>query len=248
MRAKRGAACLPRTLPLMDVIHVTVVSHRPLIRAGLRMVLGFSQPPAAISFSLINDATPDVIVFDVVGADEAVTQNVREVAAGARVPVLAIVPDMPESASLPLVDETWGVFPLGSSGSTIRAMVNSAVTRRATGPSIDAHLRREGVGDGEHRYPGPARRNGAVWSPRGPSPVNAMAQLSGRERQVLDRIAQGMSNQQIAQDLFLGVNSVKTYIRTGYRKIGVRTRTQAVLWVAEHPADTDAEDSRHDLR
>jgi NarL family two-component system response regulator LiaR len=58
--------------------------------------------------------------------------------------------------------------------------------------------------------------------------------LSPREAEVLALIAKGLSNEQIARELFLGINTVKTYIRTGYRKIGVASRTQAVLWALDH--------------
>lgn len=58
--------------------------------------------------------------------------------------------------------------------------------------------------------------------------------LSARERQVLALIATGASNEDIAATLFLGINTVKTYIRTAYRKMGVSTRAQAVLWGVEN--------------
>ena len=58
--------------------------------------------------------------------------------------------------------------------------------------------------------------------------------LTERERTILTLIADGLSNQQIADHLFLSINSVKTYVRSAYKKIGVATRTQAVLWGIEH--------------
>ena len=58
--------------------------------------------------------------------------------------------------------------------------------------------------------------------------------LSPREVDVLRLITNGMSNPEIGATLYLGINTVKTYIRTGYRKIGVTTRTQAVLWGVRH--------------
>jgi DNA-binding NarL/FixJ family response regulator len=54
--------------------------------------------------------------------------------------------------------------------------------------------------------------------------------FSRREAQVVTLIAQGLSNQEIADRLFLSINSVKTYIRAAYRKIGVSRRAQAVGW------------------
>jgi NarL family two-component system response regulator LiaR len=56
------------------------------------------------------------------------------------------------------------------------------------------------------------------------------AGLSPREAEVIALITQGLSNQEIADRAYLSINSVKTYIRSGYRKIGVEKRTQAVLW------------------
>lgn len=56
------------------------------------------------------------------------------------------------------------------------------------------------------------------------------AGLSDREEQVLALIAQGLTNQEIADRVFVSINSVKTYIRSAYRKIGVSSRSQAVAW------------------
>ncbi len=58
--------------------------------------------------------------------------------------------------------------------------------------------------------------------------------LTRREAQVLDLIGAGLSNQDIAGALFVTVNTVKSYIRTAYRKIGVATRAQAVRWALTH--------------
>jgi DNA-binding NarL/FixJ family response regulator len=58
--------------------------------------------------------------------------------------------------------------------------------------------------------------------------------LTERELQVLELVTAGRSNDEIAKRLFLSINSVKSYIRTGYRKIGATRRTQAVLWGVEH--------------
>jgi NarL family two-component system response regulator LiaR len=58
-------------------------------------------------------------------------------------------------------------------------------------------------------------------------------ELNSREAEVLTLIARALSNQEIADALYLSVNSVKTYIRTAYRKIGVRRRPQAVVWAIE---------------
>jgi DNA-binding NarL/FixJ family response regulator len=56
------------------------------------------------------------------------------------------------------------------------------------------------------------------------------AGLTPREAEILALITQGLSNEQIAAREYLSINSIKTYIRSTYRKIGVTSRTQAVLW------------------
>jgi DNA-binding NarL/FixJ family response regulator len=54
-------------------------------------------------------------------------------------------------------------------------------------------------------------------------------ELSMREREVLALIALGMSNREVAAELYLSVDTVKTYVRRLYSKLGVRNRTQAAL-------------------
>lgn len=63
--------------------------------------------------------------------------------------------------------------------------------------------------------------------------------LTPRESEVLALICQGLSNQEITARAFIGINTVKTYIRTLYRKIEVESRTQAVLWGIEHGFSPD---------
>lgn len=60
------------------------------------------------------------------------------------------------------------------------------------------------------------------------------AGLSARESEMIALITQGATNQDIAGSCFLSINSVKSYIRSAYRKIGVTRRSQAVLWGVEH--------------
>jgi DNA-binding NarL/FixJ family response regulator len=58
--------------------------------------------------------------------------------------------------------------------------------------------------------------------------------LSMREQEVLALIACGMSNAEIGRELFLSVDTVKTYVRRLYGKLGVRNRAQAALHAARH--------------
>ena len=58
--------------------------------------------------------------------------------------------------------------------------------------------------------------------------------LSDRESEILALITQGKSNVDVARLTYLSPNTVKSYIRTIYRKLGVGSRTQAVLWGVDH--------------
>jgi ATP/maltotriose-dependent transcriptional regulator MalT len=57
--------------------------------------------------------------------------------------------------------------------------------------------------------------------------------LSGRELEVLALVASGMSNKKIAGRLFVSVSTVKTHINNLYRKLGTRSRTQAIARARE---------------
>jgi DNA-binding NarL/FixJ family response regulator len=58
--------------------------------------------------------------------------------------------------------------------------------------------------------------------------------LSLRESEMIALITQGRSNQEICRLAYLSPNTVKSYIRSAYRKIGITSRSQAVLWGVEH--------------
>ena len=58
--------------------------------------------------------------------------------------------------------------------------------------------------------------------------------LSEREVEVLQLLAQGMTNKDIAQTLILSVRTVEAHLRSIFGKLGVRSRTEAALWATEH--------------
>jgi DNA-binding NarL/FixJ family response regulator len=85
----------------------------------------------------------------------------------------------------------------------------------------------EAVNGGEVVFSKPPPRthvaNGSDWPGRGEG-------LSDREAEILALITQGKSNADVAALTYLSPNTVKSYVRGLYRKIGVESRTQAVLW------------------
>lgn len=52
--------------------------------------------------------------------------------------------------------------------------------------------------------------------------------ISKREFEILERISQGLTNQQIADQLFISLSTVKSHLQNTYQKLGVKNRTQAI--------------------
>ena len=83
---------------------------------------------------------------------------------------------------------------------------------------------------------------------RGESPLNPKAaqeilrarvrltstELSGREREVLALVAEGLPNKQIARRLGISEKTVKAHLTSVFQQIGVTDRTQAALWARQH--------------
>ncbi len=59
----------------------------------------------------------------------------------------------------------------------------------------------------------------------------ATASLSPRETDVLDCLARGLTNSEIAAELHLSTSTVKSYLSTAFQKIGASNRTQAAMYV-----------------
>ncbi|WP_189783333.1 LuxR C-terminal-related transcriptional regulator [Streptomyces capitiformicae] len=77
--------------------------------------------------------------------------------------------------------------------------------------------------------PGPLpTRRGEQPGPEPPRTPLVGVELSGRERDVLERLARMMSTEEIAADLYVSVNTVKTHLKSVYRKLAVNRRGEAV--------------------
>ena len=113
-----------------------------------------------------------------------------------------------------------------------QAMVGGAsgyLSKVLTGPEVVAALERVMNGErviltGEHET---SVGGAGDWPGRS-------AGLSSREAEILALITQGLRNEEIAARAYLSINTVKTYIRSAYRKIDVTSRSQAVLWGVEN--------------
>jgi DNA-binding NarL/FixJ family response regulator len=119
---------------------------------------------------------------------------------------------------------SWNVHP----EMVVQAIAGGArgyLSKVLTGPQIAAALRRVVAGD-VVILPGDMDSSvggSGDWPGR-------LVGLSPREAEIIALITHGLSNEEIASRAFLSHNTVKSYIRSAYRKIGVQRRPQAVLW------------------
>jgi DNA-binding NarL/FixJ family response regulator len=67
---------------------------------------------------------------------------------------------------------------------------------------------------------------------RRPIPPDALAGLTPQERRILDLIAEGMTNRQIGEQLFLAEKTVKNYVSNLLAKLGMSRRTEAAAYAA----------------
>ena len=158
----------------------------------------------------------------------------------------AMLAEHPDQVELTAVDDAevvlYDVFGMHLvNGADLAPLLHRGVTVLAVSRDLRPDLRARTLAAGAHgwvsmsvRSPGLVQAIQDAAAGRGPSePDDRLGKdvgLTPREVEVLALITQGMSNQDIAERLYLSINSVKTYIRSAYAKIEVTSRSQAVAW------------------
>jgi LuxR family maltose regulon positive regulatory protein len=69
-----------------------------------------------------------------------------------------------------------------------------------------------------------------VPAPRSTDLIGSAFAPSSRELEILRYLASGLSNREIAAELYISLNTLKTHVKSLYRKIGVSSRSAAVAW------------------
>ena len=213
------------------MIRILLVDDQPLMRMGFRMILS-AEPDFTIvgeasdgqaAVALTKELEPDVILMDVrmPGTDGvAATRQIVHDRPQARVLILTTF-DLDEYAFSGLQAGASGFLlkdvPPGELTAAIRAVASgdAVVSPRVTRRLLDTFA--SSLRPGEEA--GPDQHQDA-----------RLAQLTQREHEVLQQVAAGLSNAEIAAALFVTEATVKTHITRTLSKLELRDRVQAVVF------------------
>jgi DNA-binding NarL/FixJ family response regulator len=213
------------------VIRVLLVDDQAMVRAGLRMILD-SEPDIEVcceveegekAAAAVAESHPDVILMDIrmPGMDGlAATREVLAADPTAKVVILT---------TFDLDEYVYGALRAGASGFLLKSAdgdtLVDAVRVIAGGEALLAPEVTRRVIEQFTRGGAEAGSLGAEHVPT----EEAIGDLSDREVEVLQLMARGLSNHEIAKELFLSSTTVKTHVSHILTKLGVRDRVQAVV-------------------
>jgi DNA-binding NarL/FixJ family response regulator len=191
-------------------LRVAVISRHELTRAGLTHLIQSDPDRAVVVETGTSDGLDDhdVTVYDLSGHEACDDDNLRHLIAS-QTAVVALHAEF-------RADESESVLAMGFAD-----VVPMDVTAGALFERI------ERAASGRCVTPG-AMRAQARDSAR------LAAGLTEREVAILELIAAGLTNDQIAAELFVSINTVKSHVRTAYRRIGADSRSRAVIWALRH--------------
>lgn len=210
-------------------IRVLIADDHPMVRQGLRVFLELEPDlevvgeasDGAQAAELTAQLLPDVVLLDLVmpGVDGmAALETLAEHGLAERALVVTSFGEY-RSALPALRAGARGYISKEVDPAALATAVRAVAAGHVLlGPPVAEALLAQaggagGTGSGEHQ-PGP--------------------QLTAREREVLDLIAAGRSNREIARALTLAEKTVKTHVSNVLMKLGVADRTQAALWAVRH--------------
>ena len=210
-------------------IRVVLVDDQPLLRQGFRMILEAESDieviaeagDGAAAAELAGTYRPDVVLMDVRMPGVDGIEGTRR-----------IVADTPEVRVLVLTTfdldaYVFGAIRAGASGFLLKdvrpAELVNAIRRVAGGdavlsPQVTRHL----LDELAPLLPDPAQ-----------SSDGRLQLLTDREREVLVAVSEGLSNQEIADRLYLSEATIKSHVSRVLSKLGLRDRVQAVIFAFE---------------
>jgi DNA-binding NarL/FixJ family response regulator len=202
-------------------IRVLVVDDQPLVRSGFRMILD-ERPDIELvgeaadgieAVELAAEVDPDVILMDIrmpnLDGVEA-TRRLVGTQTSARILVLT---------TFDLDEYVYAAIDAGASGFLLKDVepndLIDAIRVVAAGNSLFA--------------PAATRHLLARFAPKGSKEPRSLGDLTERETETLRLLASGLSNAEIARQLYVSETTVKSHVSAVLRKLKVRDRVQAVI-------------------
>ena len=217
------------------MIELVIADDQQLVRSGFGMIIGAESDMSVIgeakdgaeAVRLVKSLRPDIVLMDVQmpGTDglEA-TAEITAMDDGPRVIILT---------TFERDDYVFTALRNGASGFLLKnAPPETLVEAIRTVASGDALL-----------APSVTRRLVEEFArrPNAPATSDAADRLTEREREVLVLLARGLTNAEIAEELFVGEATIKTHVSNVLTKLGLRDRVQAVVFAYENGVVTAGE-------
>lgn len=233
-----------------DPVRVLLVDDEVPMRAGLRLILDGAENLVVVgeagngaqAVEKVQELNPDVVLMDIRMPGTDGIEGCRRVRA---------LSDPPEVLMLTAFDTDAFILEALEGGAIgfllkdtpprqlVRAVQEAAAGNATVSPSV---LTRLIVVAAEHGRRSPAGTTTPVAAQPGseeqaseaaavPSPLNV---LSDREREIADAVARGLTNTEIAEEMFLSITTVKTHVARIFTKLDVTNRVQVAILVLEH--------------
>lgn len=213
------------------MIRVLIADDQPTVRRSLatlieqegdiRVVAEASDGREAVSRA--RETSPDVVLMDVrMPGGDGLTATAALAGPQAEHPIPVVV-----ITTFDVDDYVFGALENGAAGFLLKDAAPS---------ELAAAVRAAAAGDGLVS-PAVTRRVITEFARRRPARTAAgpLPELTKREREVLAAMAEGASNAEIADALFIEIGTVKTHVSRIIAKLEVRDRVQAVVWTHQHP-------------
>lgn len=210
----------------MTTMRIFLVDDHMVVREGLKTLIT-AQPDMTVvgeaddgesALRQIPDCRPDVVIMDIsmpeLNGIQA-TERLKQLCPEVKVLVLSVHDDTSYLRQMLAVGAAGYVLKHTAADALIQAIRTVAAGGLYLEPSLAEHV----VG----RY---VRRPAAVSELLG-------AELSEREREVVQRVVQGYSNKEIAAQLSLSVKTVETYRARALEKLGLTSRSALVRYALE---------------
>ena len=212
------------------MISILLVDDEPLLRMGFRLVLESQDDMRVVGEAGDGNAAvrqtaaldPDVVLMDVrMPGTDGIEATKGIVAQHARSRVLILT-------TFDLDEYAFAALRVGASGFLLKNVppedLLSAIRAVASGDAVVApSVTRRLLNAMAHQLPDPAGRSN-------PEPDARLSRLTDRELEVLTKLANGLSNAEIAEQLSVAEATVKTHVGRVLNKLDLRDRVQAVVF------------------